>query len=397
MVAQPYVSDPEKTGLILDAIHDRLEANKKAFTAIGVRYGTTGLCLYHFARALYLDRPEDAERGAAVLEHTFELLNAGYVSERLFHEMAEIGWAIETLKAAGIYDIDTNEVLNDFDELLLPRLEEAMEAGNFDPAIGAVSFGNYFVARMRSNPDLEPVVARLCDQLVHHSHLAPEGRYWKSKLMNDDSVYIGLSHGIAGLNLFLIHAGKALGRDYRKLVSESCRFIVHSELKGEPVFFPVVHGKSNDAPIYANNWCYGDPGTLYGLMACAKYTGDEELEKFAQHRLRSCAFRERNETYLVAGYALLYGYAGLAMLYDNLASMTGQEFLNEAKRMIIERITGAFDPTDAYLGFRGYWNQEAAVTNYSFSEGMAGIAMLLMAETRPEIRQLYHPFYFIWP
>lgn len=381
--------------LILEKIDETLDCKAGLFQSLGIKNGLTGLAVYQFAQYLCHRQQHHYNNGMSLIEKAFELLNQDYVSDKLFLEMAELGIAIIILQSNEVCEMDAEEVLQAFDEILSTHLDDCLHQKNFDPVIGGLSYGYYFLARSHTSPFATQKVADTVSAILQNRHYDSENHvYWKSKLFENDPVYVGISHGILGINLFLMNAA-GNNKETIETVRSSCKYVQNTLLANGPVFFPVVHNKENGSDTYANNWCYGDPGTLYALFTCAQYLQDESLQQFCLEKLRACVTRERNDTYLIAGYGLVYGYAGLCMLYSRLYELTGEDFLLKAKKKMIANILNSFNEADEYLGYAGYWNQETAITNYSFSEGLIGIALVLMAERNPLIKQLYHPFYFV--
>ena len=382
---------------ILSELNRKIFGNEEKFESIGIKYGIPGLCLYNFAYSSFIKSSAHLEKGNKLLQKSVELLNNDYFSQLLYNEMAELAWCVEICRETGFYEYDTNELLNDFDEILLGKMKEDIHEGNFDPAIGALSFGYYFLSRIPSSVSAKTIIVELCEALISLSHKNERGVYWKSKLMKDDSVYLGLSHGIAGVIVFLIKAGLA-GIEFKnkEIISQAVHYLKSCIVEDKPVFFPVVEGKLNENDeLYANNWCYGDPGTLYGLLVAAFYLNDKDLRFFCMEKFKLVTERDNGQTYLIAGYGLLYGYAGLCMLYNHCYKLTGETFFLKAYEKNLQKIIDGFNPEDEFLGYSGFWNQEIAVTNYSFAEGFIGISFLLMSHIEPAYDNFYKPLYYL--
>ena len=310
--------------------------------------------------------------------------------------MAELGWLLEICEAMHKYEGDTNEVLNDIDEILLPQMQDELEQKNFDPATGALCYGFYFLSRLSSNPALKDTLRQLAQWLMDNSWKDEKGVYWKSKLQEDDPVYLGISHGSAAIIVFLIRCVQAgIEIDCRELVRQAAGYIRANELQQAPCFFPVIVGEGVQHKIFANNWCYGDPGTLYGLLEAALFLEDNELKEYVSGKFSAVVARRNDTTYLIAGYGLLYGHAGLAMLYNKCHELTGEAFLREAYEEQISLIVDNFNRCDKYLGFAGYWNQEFPVTNYKFCEGLIGIALVLMAYEDNAYSGYFRPLFYL--
>lgn len=355
-----------------------------------------GYSLYNHAYGQLFNSEKHITRGARSLERAFDALNGNYVNQRLYNETAELGLSIEIAKDCNFFHEDTNEILSDFDELLSGIMIEDLETGNFDPAIGALSFGYYFLKRAQSDPKAIRHITTMCEHLQRLSRKSKRGLYWNSKLMDDDSIYLGISHGLASIIVFHYEATKAGVRtDFSNLIRGASDYILSCELQNQPVIFPVVDGKDNGKNLFANNWCYGDPGTLYGLLLASQFLNDKSLYVYTIEKFKDVVRRQNGSTFLIAGYGLLYGYSGLAMLYKKCHDLTNESFFKEASDQYLSVIIKAFEPEDEFLGYKGYWNQEIAVTNYSFAEGLTGISLFLMSQIDPLYEKTYRPLYYL--
>ena len=273
-------------------------------------------------------------------------------------------------------------------------MKDDLAEGNFDPATGALAYGFYFLERLSSRPAVSNIIKELAEALENLSWKSERGRYWKSKLKQDDSVYLGISHGTAAILVFLSKAIRAgVPINCFELVREASEYVVSHSRDNHATFFPVIVGESNDYHMHANNWCYGDPGTLYGLLQAALLLKDDRLRDFVLDKYKTVVKRENSETYLVAGYGLLYGNAGLAAMYRKCYEQTDAAFFAQAYNDQIRLLLDNYNPCDAVLGYKGYWNQEVEVTNYCMAEGLIGIALTLMGDKDRKMTCYFDPFF----
>jgi hypothetical protein len=380
---------------ILDALDKAICANASKLTHMSVTSGVLGLSLFHFARSRFRDNPRDWDQGYYYLQKAFDMLNGDYVSRHLYKEIAELGRFLIFCGEKGFYCGDLEGVLADIDGLLYKQMNEALGEGDFDPITGALAYGHYFLRRQSLRPETSTILAGLTEHLVALSFRDPNGLCWASKLKGDDSIYTGSTHGISGVVLYFMAAAElGVERDVRKVVSGAVDYIRNTQQTGKPNFFPTIVGEDFTGWLCPNNWCYGDPGTLYALLKAGRFLRDEEICRYSVGLLEAVAQRRPEAPYLVAGPGLLYGHAGLATLYQKLYKMTGNECFRYAVDEAIGRIVRLYDAGDEYIGYRGYWNQEFAHTNYTYYEGMIGIALTLMAYLDEGYCAYYDSFFF---
>jgi hypothetical protein len=318
------------------------------------------------------------------------------VSRTIYREIGELGSWIEIGNRLKYFDFETEELLKPFDDIIIKQLRSEIVLGNFDPVTGSIGFGYYLANRMRSNGSLGVLLGEIVASLNLLAYHTNEGAFYKSKLKGDDSIYLGISHGIAGVLNFLIQIAehKIVDIDHA-LIRKCVNYIKSNKLQHDPLLFPIIVDHENEKEVYPNSWCYGDPGVAYGLLRSAHYLADDDLLKYVTELIEVISKRKYGHPYFEAGPGLLYGTSGLAMLYYQMYEMTGQVFLLEAYEYQIGRLISQFDQNDPYLGYKAYWNQELPVTNLGLSDGLVGVALTLMSYSNKEYQKVYRPFFHL--
>lgn len=375
--------DYKKLECLLFSVEQLVEEKQDRMDTLGLKFGRLGLSLFYFGLYDYFKIDRYKTNAIFFLEDCFDKLNSGYVSHELYREIADLGTFVEYAVNANWIDSSTKESLIDIDTLLYDELHTEINKGNFDPINGALFYGYYFLSRSENCTLKTDAIISIVEFIDSISHRSDKGRYWKSKLKGDDSIYLGISHGISNIIIFLVYAlrGKVLNYNSRiqSILEESCSFISNSKLLNHPLLFPIIIGKENETGIHSKNYCYGDHSTLYGLLEGYRYLNN----KTAGHRciamFEEIERRGYNEPYLNAGYGLLYGRAGISMIYRRLYEITHHPFFEIAHKKQIECILNVYSPVCSDLGYKGYWNQHLEHTNYCFNEGIIGIAMELMS------------------
>lgn len=380
--------------IVIDLL-EAVEKNKHHFSTIGVSNGISGIallyiCLYHSTGEVSY-----ADKAREIIFDSIEKLNNDYGSRIIFREIAEMGIMLELSRNVALIGEELDDLLTDFDDVLFNEMKEQIHQGNYDPVTGALAQGNYFLSRKNSAIATEALA--LLDEFLMHSAIW-EGNmaYWKSKLKEKETVYLGLSHGSAAIINYLITRSKNgfFSKDKEQLISAATNYILSKEIKNNPVFFPVQVGERyKDDQVYSNNLCYGDPGTLYGLLTALQFLNRADEMEMLRKMTCLAAKRDLSFPYLSSGYSLLYGKAGLYSLYAHLSEKLDSPELGRAAARIFADLVAAYDEKDDFRGYRGHWNQQIETTNFSFIEGIAGIAVTLLSGISPIIGQ-YHRAYF---
>lgn len=384
------------TQTVVSSIIDLVECNKMLLKGIGVRYGNTGLAALYFANFLQTGIDRFRQKGNELLYEAIEKLNDGYGSANIYKEISELGTLISVCKESGIIQDEFDEVMDDFDSIILVDLEKQIKERNYDPATGALMYAPYFLERQDSLPANRALAA--IDNLLFTAAKRSNGEaHWESYLKGHHTVYLGLSHGTAGVLNYLKRREKVIeAGSLKDLMREAALYITNKQLINTPLFFPVEVGESyTEGQTYSNNWCYGDPGTLFGLSIAALQADDKNLVDHCNELLAVVSRRKLEYPYLATGQSLLYGIAGLSMLYYKLYEMLGQQYLYDSYSSYIKMLLSAFEPEDEFLGYKGYWNQSHPHINYSFSEGMIGIGLTLLCDQQPELSRFYKPAFIL--
>ncbi len=382
---------------ILINIADRVERNKAKFSQLGLRDGVTGLSLFNYALYLHYGLEHYRDKGDQYLEKAFKKLNKGYISPILYREIAELGWFVQHCSSLGLAVEEPNEVLNDIDDMLYEVMKSEMEARNFDPITGVLAYGHYFLSRVKSRPELANIIQEINDFLLALAQEEKDGIYWKSQLKQDDSSYLGISHGSANVILFMVYSSLLLDRhDLKEPIRKACNYIVNNQIDHPYLVFPVIVGEDlSTYKVFPKHYCYGDYGTLYGLYRGFDYLQDEKGKELAVSLIQKSHDIGYEKPMLVAGPSLLYGHAGLAMLFRRFHQYSGVEAFEQVYYGFVEHLVERFNECDNFLGYHGYWNQSEKITNYSFFEGMLGISMLLMSVENDKIGRLFEEFFFL--
>ncbi len=384
---------------ILNKIHDSAENNADQLEAIGVRNGILGLSLLNFCFGDLRKKLVYSSLGEKYLSESIGRLNDGYSYSTVYRELCELGYLIELLGTYKYIDVNTVELLNDIDEVLKDMIYEEMEKENFDPITGALGYGFYYLKRSKSKKEAKLIVEDLFLFIKRISYKNDHGLFWKSKLKNDDSIYLGITHGVAGIVIFLTEYVKNKGKyidEAMEMILGACNFIRSQELQDHYLLLPTVVGENRKQTMYSKNYCYGDYSTLYGLYVGYETLGDEQGMKYCIENFVNVFYQGNRSPYLDAGFSLLYGRAGIAMLTRKLYQKSRDKRLYQIYKVIIKDITKNYVCESIYLGYKGYWNQELKHTNYSLNEGLIGIALELSVAYKNEDEGIHDEFYFLF-
>ncbi len=361
---------------IIHAMDTVLQEEAGSFNDIGIRTGLSGLSLYNFAAASYLDSSDHTTRAISAIEQIFEKMNAGYTTGTLFEELAEFGTFLSMCAVHQWIDTDLTSTLEDIDAVLQKPLSESLQNNNIDPANGAIKYGYYYLLRRNGYIQAASLIEQIVDVIYTSSQSGHSGGiYWISQLKKEPVVYLGISHGNAAVILFLQQvreAGIAVDR-CDELMAAARHFILVNEQSNAPLFFPIMMEETTPRTRFPNYYCYGDLGTLYSLLKTEQ--DSEHLRKM----LHSLCDRIFDDSLFTEGFSLLYGWSGLAMLYRKTGQLLQDEKCMQTYQRLVAHIIDRFDAKQPYFGYPGVWNQQRKETNISYTEGLIGISLFLMS------------------
>jgi lantibiotic modifying enzyme len=384
----------ESSQEIILRIESELKKNTDVFSEISVRHGISGIALFYLGLYLYSNQESYAQVARDMLFQSVAKLNSNYRSPIIFKEIAELGIAIEIFRKKNLLDGDCEHILVDFDNILSNEMRKQLASANFDPITGVLAQGQYFLERS-GGLHLE-IFDELREGLQRMSEEDENGLYWRSKLKPENPIYLGISHGIAAIIVFLIELeGRKPSKSSRDIVERAAKFILARQYKEQlPMLFPVIVNETYESDrLFSNNWCYGDPGTILALFKAARFLYQHQYADQLLTYLNMACTRELVKPYFPTGHSLLYGTSGLASILKKAAELSGNDGVEQSYNHSILKLSYSYNSQASDLGFSPYWNQDMRITKYSFAEGMAGIGLILMASEVPGIDDLYRPFF----
>ena len=396
------VKPSASSGTVLTKIEQLLASETSPLTQkIGFDSGLLGLACFHYLRFLRLGSGEALEREAAVIETVFSKLNEGYVYHDMYREMADLAWYLsEHADRLGYATpAEKENLLSDFDAILADQLRECLKQRNFDPVNGALKYGYYFLSRVKDNAALGEQLIKIIEFLDASAQRLPAstGLYWVARFDESrQSMYTGIAHGIANILLFCVYCQRKIKHQAVTRLIRGCISALTERITlDSPNIFPVILGKTYREGQYPKNYVYGDYSTLFALLVGLRATGQpRQLARYS--RLFDLIHQKGyGPTYFDAGPSIIYGDAGLLMVFNRFREAFNPRGINAAIRSVHQRLIDRYEATDDRLGFSGHWNQHLPWTNLCFGEGLLGIHSVLASVEQPALFGAFDKFYFL--
>ncbi|MBL7726055.1 MAG: hypothetical protein JNM68_00135, partial [Dinghuibacter sp.] len=269
---------------------------------------------------------------------------------------------------------------------------------NWDPLLGMVPIGNYFLERFKKNGHVGPL-----EQIVQAvNNLATEYKGFKvwitpgHRYQPKDCLNFGLAHGMPGLIAFLSKVYTAgISRETIAGKVNSCIDYLLSEQNPEdaPSQFPsylFTDGNDDDTRMSRLGWCYGDLGMAFALIHWGKASGRAELLERGTNIALHTLHRNTPETAACTDAPLCHGSAGLVHQYNRLYLFSGKEEFKQAAHLWAEQtLTHFYAPGKGvggypFMTFDEEKNAAFPASNPSLLEGAAGVALALASALHSE-------------
>ena len=155
--------------------------------------------------------------------------------------------------------------------------------------------------------------------------------HWPLAPARNPAVYLGFSHGAAGVGYFLLHVGRRTQHaPYTELAEEAARFVLlHEDAEGEERahWWRTVPKSSDDRRI---QWCHGAPGIGLFFHSLHRFAPRALYSEALERCLETTRIRGRNAR---VGGCQCHGVAGNAELFLEVHATSGKAaWLEEARR-----------------------------------------------------------------
>ena len=250
----------------------------------GYSGGLLGKALFFLYYGAYTEDNTYLRGAGKLLNQSISKLAGPYKGRNYYKEAAELGTFLEYMKTNGLVDDSSGKILSAIDEAQAKGIEEALTLNTFDPQNGALVGGLYFLARSRSSEAARCQLENLALALIALSLQDPCGNlYWRSQLFSSGNIYLGISHGMAIIVLYLCRMCEM------DILADRCRETMHKavsymlshqqDYQRDGCFFPDIVGETPSKTRLG--LCYGDMGVGYSLYRAGGVLNDDRIRQKA--------------------------------------------------------------------------------------------------------------------
>ncbi|UHG94939.1 lanthionine synthetase LanC family protein [Spirosoma oryzicola] len=316
--------------------------------------GRIGRMVYYFYLFRYYQDELFGERAVAILEEIVSNIQektSPYLLKYPFSfGLSGFGYVMSLLIEEGIIDIDFEDQLVEFDELIYQGALPELAKGNTDYLHGGMGAVLYLTRRLKNpavRPYLETMVSIL-DQLAirderglrfPNTHIA--------RMNQSDNINLGLAHGLCGILLILmrIHEQGIAQPLIETMVSEGIRYLMSFRTPPDPQQgkysqFPLTIDENSplDSPENSKEygarlgWCYGDLNEMMLLYQAGKRMHRPDWTALADDIGAVVIKRHSPRETIIRDSHFCHGTAGVSQYYKRFYDLTGQTVYLEAYR-----------------------------------------------------------------
>lgn len=323
-----------------------------------------------------------------LIEKSISLLNDKYTEFTLANGVAGVGWTIKyLLKNEIIYG---DEVLDDFDRILLESLKEAdfPENQTYDLLYGLIGKGVYFLEdERRVNSE---ALTLIFQRLMKISKYSSCGVVWYDMLgrkeLNEEENYFnyGLAHGLPSLVAFFcaLFEKDIFRQECKDIINSLIHQMKSAKLERLESLFPSDSRTSSPSRL---SWCYGDIGVAIAFQRVSRILNDRNLEiesnnlfsHSAQRKIKD-AFVRTDSTTVENGFC--HGSFGVSYLFNQAFIKTNIPDLKAASAYWLSVNSSQSNDLNSKIKSQKYdfdnrtWQEDGSLLN-----GYCGMGLVLLS------------------
>ncbi len=365
-------------------IRDALIKNDSKFINMGILDGLLGASLFHYYYFLYTNNKIYLNDVTRYLEKCIDTIGEAYKGSNIINDIIDLGNYMFFLYKENFFDKDDiNEFLFDSDEIIKGFLLEEIEKNNLNPMFGAIKAGYYFLNRLEFK-DVNSELLSLLKGIDKQAHKFKDSVYWESTLKSPEKplVELGGIHGVSGVVNFLLQA-YSKGVNYpnlKSLIQKGLNFLYEFNEKKGTNWFRVE--ATENRKLNYQDLAYGDIGIGYTFLNAGQILQNDRFSSIGKEIIENAAKFRDNSRHHIKDASLFYGASGLSALMNKLNKTLNSPILRESEVYWTQMTLKMDDKKSIWAGYLSNYNAQHDYTHLSFSEGICGIGIMLMAQEK---------------
>lgn len=315
-------------------IDDIINHHVESIEDAGLFTGLTGILLHKVTLWQHFSEDKYYVESERILSRIFDIIETGETNDSSYCSgLAGVGLLMQYLSKHEIFDIAYDEILNEFNPLIISSLNQCLENNFLDFLYGATGIGIYLVETDETNQHTHHI-EKIIAHIEQHSVLEAGGRRLDQLEPYEPpftGCNFGLAHGLPAVLVFLTNAYKKgiLQNKTSQLAKEFIDFIINNQnrVKEDISVFPnfITDHPSKQDRYSRLAWCYGDLGICCCLLQYAETFKRDDILRVATDVLRKSSHRTNNaEPIPIIDPFVCHGGAGLAHIFNRAYNHTGE-------------------------------------------------------------------------
>lgn len=367
----------------------------KSVNQVGVLTGTSGLSLFHFYYSKYSSSEASFNNGIFMLENTIKMINEGFTHSTFCTGIAGFGWVVDHLEKEDFLDLESDDLLIEFDDYLYSVMIGDLKNGYYDYLHGAIGYAFYFFNRYRNTKSdflkekYKVILLEFIDLLSDMSEKDNENKLkWSSiydPIHTKRKVYnLGLSHGMSSIIAILtkLYQHKDFIDKVEGLLRSSIDYVLQFKKENSFSLFPSWIPTDDEIPTYQSRvaWCYGDLGIGVRFWYASKVLRDKNLSEIAISIVKEVAKRKDFIDTKVYDAGICHGSYGNAQMFFRMYKETKVIDFKKASEFWIKDGIRRATHKDGYAGYK-QWDpyNDRWVPEISILEGISGIGLTIIS------------------
>ena len=346
--------------------------------------GKAGTLILYYLLYEDTNNPDYIDKIGNIISHIFQDINENNYSggNSFCNGMAGIGYALNLLKKKKIISEEFEEVLKDFDTILVQEIDVCLHDKKFDFLHGGLGIVLCLLERSSENVLLQE---KIDDFFSKYISIVEEQIKKDNTLefFDESGEYtakynLGMAHGLISNLCLLIKYSDHISHDIRPIIKAVSDKILEFYKKENSCQFPSIIYTNRESTYNAPlGWCYGDNIIALGLLKSAVFLEDSHLYSISEE-IAINALKRDHERFIIKDAMICHGTAGVSYIYEKLYTITSNEKLKESSQKWFEATLDFYSEEGESYGYKTYVGNDEFTDTISLLNGKIGIALMLL-------------------
>lgn len=380
----------DKNKAFCDKIHEisnilkDIVLSKEDFGLLG---GNSGILLFLFVYSKWADDTTTQQLAINRLNRIIEDMETIEDMDWTFTAgFSGFAYFIEYLSSQDFIEIDTNEMLSEYDSYCHKVMLYSLWKKKYDYFYGGLGIGKYLLSRKdfpMKNDYLIDIIGVLYKtrEIISDDKIVWFSSSSTSDQIEKDTYDFGIPHGLSGIIILLsqLYKNNINRIKISLLIEPLVQFVLsYKSAKPELSLYPSKFAKGEETYNSRLAWCYGDLSVAIALWHASQALCRKDWEQESKTILLHASKRRDLQNNGVVDAGLCHGTSGIAHIFDRMYRNTGLPECKEAANYWFEQTLKMAKFEDGLAGYKAL-HLDGLQNEYGLLEGIAGIGLSLIS------------------